>query len=297
MARIGMFMNLAATDPQVQPRKDAFLKGLGSLGGSVQFTYEHGAADGKYDDHAAKLVEQSPDLLFASCGPSFWALQRALKNANKSIPIVFSGMIDSINAGRLSAVGNPGVTGYVSYDSSLCVTWLSLLKKIVPTLKRVAVTRDSDRRAGMTQYYAIQSAALSFGLTVSPIEVGDADAGITAAIKAFAASPNGGMIVPAGTLTACRRKVIIDAANQNKLHTIYPNRMYVESGGLIAHGAITLELYESAAAYAAKILDGRDPTALPIVHNQKFETVVNGKTAKAVDVDLSVLQPEPVQVI
>jgi len=206
-------------------------------------------------------------------------------------------MIDSINAGRLSAVGNPGVTGYVSYDSSLCVTWLSLLKKIVPTLKRVAVTRDSDRRAGMTQYYAIQSAALSFGLTVSPIEVGDADAGITAAIKAFAASPNGGMIVPAGTLTACRRKVIIDAANQNKLHTIYPNRMYVESGGLIAHGAITLELYESAAAYAAKILDGRDPTALPIVHNQKFETVVNGKTAKAVDVDLSVLQPEPVQVI
>jgi putative ABC transport system substrate-binding protein len=298
MKRVGMFMNLPDNDQDMPGRKDAFLKGLAgwTIGKDLELAYRYGAAEHpKYPDIARELVALEPDVLFASCGPSFWALRRALEAANKDIPIVFAGMIDAVNAARIASIqsDSDNFTGYISYDSKLCVKWLDLLKRIVPQVTRVAVIRDTHRPAGMTQYHAILNAAGTFGVVVSPIEVGDSPDEIERAVAAFASAPDGGLIVPAGTLTATRRQLIIGLAAKHRLPAVYPNRIYINSGGLIAYGAITLELYESAAGYVDRILKGARAPDLPRVWNANFETVINRATAKALGLDLSAfLRPE-----
>jgi ABC-type uncharacterized transport system substrate-binding protein len=305
MMRVGFFMNLPEDDSDVPNRKDAIRKGLTGFteGKDVELAYRHGG--GKhltYDRVAEELVALDPDVLFASCGPSFWAVRDALPDAGKTKPIVFAGMIDAYSLGRVEPPRNQdeNFCGYISYTTGLCPRWVEYLKRGAPDVKRVAVIRDTLRPAGMAQFHAIKAAAVTAGIdTVIPIEVGDGGDRLSrefAAFKAGAQGGNSGVIVPAGTVTATNRKRIIELAAN--LPSIYPNRMYVNSGAPMAYGAITLEIYEAAAGFIARILKGAKPAELGVVRNSNFELVINDKAAKAAGLDLAALnRPDRIQVI
>jgi putative ABC transport system substrate-binding protein len=100
-------------------------------------------------------------------------------------------------------------------------------------------------------------------------------------VAAFALSPNGGLIV-AGTLAATlHRNLIITLAGRHKLPAVYPDRIFVTSGGLISYGPDRLDQYRRAAGYVDRILKGEKPADLPVQAPTRFETVINLKTAKA----------------
>jgi putative ABC transport system substrate-binding protein len=61
---------------------------------------------------------------------------------------------------------------------------------------------------------------------------------------------------------------------------MYPNREFVEAGGLIAYGVEVAELARRAAKYVDLILKGEKAANLPIQQPTKFELVLNRKTAK-----------------
>ena len=73
----------------------------------------------------------------------------------------------------------------------------------------------------------------------------------------------------------------MNLAAKHQLPALYPTRDYAESGGLIAYGPHTPDLYRRAATYVDKILKGAKPGALPVEQPSKFELVINLKTAKA----------------
>ena len=90
-----------------------------------------------------------------------------------------------------------------SFEYGISAKWLELLKEIAPRVTRVGVLRDPSIPPGSVSLAAIQSAAPSFGVELSPIGVRDA-AEIERGIAAFARGPNGGLIVTAGRiLVAC----------------------------------------------------------------------------------------------
>ena len=68
---------------------------------------------------------------------------------------------------------------------------------------------------------------------------------------------------------------------------IYNNRLYAESGGLIAYGSDYVEQFREAAAYIDRILKGAKPADLPVEAPTKYELVINLKTAKALGLDVS----------
>jgi putative ABC transport system substrate-binding protein len=82
---------------------------------------------------------------------------------------------------------------------------------------------------------AIQGAAPSFGVEVSPVGVRDA-ADIERSITAFARGSNGGLIVLGTPLAAPHRELIAALAARHRLPTVYSKRFYVTAGGLISYG-------------------------------------------------------------
>jgi putative ABC transport system substrate-binding protein len=123
------------------------------------------------------------------------------------------------------------------------------------------------------------------GLNVSPVDARDAGE-IERAITAFAGEANGGVVVTTSTATIVHRERIITLAARHRLPAVYPNRLFVTSGGLISYGADSVDSYRRAAGYVDRILKGEKPADLPVQAPAKFELMINLKTAKALGLEI-----------
>jgi putative ABC transport system substrate-binding protein len=234
-----------------------------------------------YRKYAAELVALAPDIILASSSPTVAALQAA----TRTVPIVFAHAVDPVGAGFVDSLARPGgnATGFVLFEYGISAKWLELLKEIAPALKRVAVLRDSTTAAGMGQFGAIQSVAPSFGMEVNPVSLrdpGEIERGITA----FAASPNGGLIITAAPLGTLYRELIIALAARHKLPAIYSSRFFAADGGLVYYGPDLTDQYRRAAGYVDRILKGEKPANLAVQAPTKYELAINLKTARALGI-------------
>jgi putative ABC transport system substrate-binding protein len=137
----------------------------------------------------------------------------------------------------------------------------------------------------VAQFAAIQSVAPTLAVEISAI--GGVNAGeLERNIRAFARSPETGLIVSVGALGAIHRDLIIRLAREHRLPAVYPLRYHVSGGGLISYGPDTLDQYRRAAGYVDRILKGEKPADLPVQAPTKYELVINLKTAKALGLDV-----------
>src|SRR5262245_31748960 len=83
------------------------------------------------------------------------------------------------------------------------------------------------------------------------------------------------------------RKRIVELAGKYRFPAIYPQKGYVDAGGLMSYGADYGHLYRRAAHYVDKILKGSKPADLPVQQATKFEFVINLKAAKQIGLTLS----------
>jgi putative ABC transport system substrate-binding protein len=82
------------------------------------------------------------------------------------------------------------------------------------------------------------------------------------------------------------RDLITALATRHVLPTIYPFRYFAEGGGLISYGVDVPDIFRRAAGYVDKVLRGATPSSLPVQHPDKFELVINLKTARALGLNV-----------
>jgi putative ABC transport system substrate-binding protein len=64
------------------------------------------------------------------------------------------------------------------------------------------------------------------------------------------------------------------------LPTVFYDRTFVSAGGLCSYGIDYADQYRRAAGYIDRILKGEKPADLPVQQANKFDLVINLKTAK-----------------
>jgi putative tryptophan/tyrosine transport system substrate-binding protein len=122
MRRIGVLMNLAADDPEGQARIAAFHQGLQewgwTLGRNARIDVRWGAFDADSSRrYAAEVVGLAPDVILASASAAMGALQQT----NRTVPIVFVGIVDPVGAGFVESLARPGgnTTGFTPFEYTL----------------------------------------------------------------------------------------------------------------------------------------------------------------------------------
>jgi putative tryptophan/tyrosine transport system substrate-binding protein len=287
--RLGVLMSTAADDAQGQAWSAAFAQGLQQLGwevgGNIRIDYRWGAGDTeRFRKYAAELVALGPDIILGTAA----SIVAAVQQVSRTIPIVFVSTIDPVGAGLVASLARPGgnATGFTSYEFSMSAKLLELLKEIAPSVTRVAVIRDAAVAAGLAGFAAIQTAAPSFGVELSPVGVRDA-AEIEGGIMEFTPASNGGLIVvgPPSSLFA-HRELIVTLAARHRLPGVYAGVAFVSAGALASYGTNPTDQYRRAASYVDRILKGEKPADLPVQAPTKYEIVINLKTAKALGIEI-----------
>ena len=288
MARLGVLHTQAENNPESQARVATLREALQQLGWSegrnLQMDYRWSAGNtADTRKYATELVALAPDvILTGGAAPLAQLLQ-----ATRSVPIVFTLVADPVGAGFVDSLARPGgnATGFTALEYGFGAKYLELLKEIAPDVSRAAVLRDASISVGIGLFGAIQSAAPSTRVEVSPIGVRDA-AEIEQSIATFARAPNGGLIVTASPSVFVHRDAIVASAARHKLPAVYPGREFVTAGGLIGYGPDILDQYRHAAAYIDRILKGAKPADLPVQHPTKYQLVINLKTARTLGLEV-----------
>ena len=246
--RVGVLMNMVSDDPAGQERLIAFVQGLQQLGWTdgrnVRIDVRRGRGDAQYIRKAAG--ELVADVILGVGTPATGPLLQA----TRTIPIVFVQVADPVGAAFVERLAHPGgnATGFSNFEYGTTAKWLELLKDIAPKLSRVGVLRDATVPSGIGQWGAIQTAAASLNIELSPINLTRPEE-IDRGVSAFASEPNSGLIVTAGGATAINRELIIGLAARHHLPAIYSDRIFVLAGGLFGYGPDRLDQYRRAPSY------------------------------------------------
>jgi putative tryptophan/tyrosine transport system substrate-binding protein len=288
LRRIGILMPITAEDPTGSERDAVFLRALQERGWIEGRNLRIDRRWAEFDHavvqkYATELVALAPEVILAGGGGVVTELQKA----TRSIPIVFTAAIDPVSRGYVASLARPGgnTTGFINIEFGFGAKYLELLKEIAPTVTRAAVLR-SPGFPGMfnvikkyIEQSNIEQSKPTLKMEASPIEMRDADE-IERAVTAFAAEPNGGLIVTASSQATVHSSLIVALAARHKLPTVYPNRLHVAAGGLVSYGPVFIDQYRRAADYVDRILKGAKPADLPVQAPLKYEMAVNLKTAR-----------------
>jgi putative tryptophan/tyrosine transport system substrate-binding protein len=288
MRRIGMLTGIASDDSWTRARTGAFMQELherGWIEGRNLRIDLRGGSGNATDTrkYAAELVALAPDAILAMGNIS----ADFLLQVTRTVPIVFTVVIDPVGAGFVKTLSRPGgnITGFMMFEYSASGKWLELLKQVAPNVTRAGVIRDPAVAASIGQFAVIQSVAPSLGVEVSVIYGRDAS-DIEQSIAGFARLPNGGLVVAASPLAVFHRDLIVATAARYKLPAIYFERLYVSAGGLMSYGPALIDEHRDAARYVDRILRGEKPGDLPVQAPNRYELVINLKTAKALGLEI-----------
>jgi putative ABC transport system substrate-binding protein len=286
--RLGVLMPSAPDDQEIKKELAAFTRQMQSLGwtegGNLRVDYRWSGGDSqKMQAFAKELVDAHPDIIFVRSTPA----TAALSKYTRSIPIVFAVVSDPVGEGFVASLPRPGgnVTGFTNAEASLSGKWLGLLKEIAPKMTHVGYLLDPKVAPGGGNYYTslINAASAASAVVPAAMPVHGSD-DVERAIGDFSRTPDSGLIVLPDATTNLHRAQIIALAARYRLPAIYAFRNLVEEGGLMSYGVDVAELFRLAANYVDRILKGAKPADLPVQLPEKFEFVLNLKTAKTLGI-------------
>ena len=231
---------------------------------------------------AADLVNRKVDVIVTT-GPQ---PIEAARRATATIPIV---IVACDRADRLVAsIARPGgnITGMACISADLATKRLQLLQQSVPSCSRVSVLFNSGVPAKVEEFRDIQAAAKTMGIELQSAEVRDS-AGFVTAFAAIKAGNAQALLALAEPLTLFHLKEIAEFAAEQRLPSMYGFREFCDAGGLLSYGTRREDNFRRAANLVDKILRGAKPGDLPIEQPERFQLVVNRKTAQAIGVQLS----------
>lgn len=286
--RVGVLVGTSDTDPEALNRINGFVLALKNLGWFEGLNFEiikrfGGGRPENLSSLASDLVAQHIDVIVTEAAQATDAAHRA----TSKIPIVMSYIGDALASGYVASLARPGgnVTGQTLVATDQAAKRLELISRFLPKAGRIAVLSNLNASGHKMQRKEMSSAAPQLGITLdlfSMTSAGEIDASLRSAIEHH----DSAIITMEDPMVESARKKIVDFATANGIPVMGEFRPMTESGGLMSYGPNQVKMWERSAAFVDKILKGADPANLPVEQPDKYELVINMKTAAALNLEV-----------
>jgi len=205
-----------------------------------------------------------------------------LRDATKTIPIVFMFVPDPVGMKFVQSLARPGgnATGLANFGSDLAGKRLQLFKELVPGLHRVGLLATPNNEVSQLTARVLLAAGDQLGLKLKTFEAGSLDE-VEPTIDAMAKAGMQGLILAQGGIGFQAKNIIPKLALARGLPVCASSKATFEHGALLSYAADDVELCRQSAVYADKILKGAKPGEIPVEQPTKLELLINLKTAKA----------------
>jgi len=285
--RIGYLSPFPRPSSGAVPVFDAFFAGMREQGYEegrdyvMDWRVTGGNKPEAFDAHAVALVSDGVDLFF--CLTTVAAM--AAKRATSTIPIVFSGVSDPVTSGLVPSLARPGgnLTGMSAADDELNGKRLELLRELLPQAREVAVLWVPDMVTNGNELTQIEALAPRLGIRIRRVELNRVE-DIAAVIPPLGRTRTDALFILPAPWHVYSSAELVTAATQARLPTIGVERYHHAGGALLTYGADIAALARRAAGYVDRIFKGAKPADLPVQQPQKFELLINLKTALALGV-------------
>ena len=263
----------------------------------VRVLAERGYALGKnltFDARGAKgQISELPRLLEEMKAANIDVIvtvgyRAALSAKASGIPVVIAfGSGDPVATGLVNSLARPGgtVTGISDDAATISTKRLSLLKQMLPNMRRVAMLWNRDDLGMSLRYGASAKAAEVLGVGVQALGVREPD-DFDGVFEAMDREPPDAILMVSDVLTVLNRKRVFDYAAAKRIPAIYEEQQFVRDGGLMSYGADPKESFERAGDFVSQIFKGRRPADIPFEQPTRYPFVVNLQTAKAIGLEM-----------
>ena len=279
---------LAPNTPSLDShRVGAFVQRLRELGWiegrnvAIEYRWGEGRNE-RLAEFAAEFIRLKVDIIVTSGTPQVVAA----KQATSVIPIVFAVANEPVGSGLVSSLARPGgnVTGLSIQQTDVAGKRIELLREFVSGLRRLGILANVGNPGAALEMAEVQATARTLGLDALTLEIRLPDE-IAPAFESFKGRAEALYLVgdPLMLTNLTRINTLALAA---RLPAIYPQRTFVEAGGLMSYGPDFPNLYRRAGEIVDKILRGAKPADIPVEQPTKFDLVVNLTTAKALGLEI-----------
>jgi putative ABC transport system substrate-binding protein len=263
----------------------AFRKGLTETGYvegrnvAIEYRWAEGRND-RLPELAADLVSRRVAVIVT---PGSIGATQAAKAATGTIPIVYGGGSDPVEAGLVASLNRPGgnVTGYTEINTEVTSKRLNVLHDLLPGASHfgLLLTANSTSRLLVP---VLQAAGSAYGLQIEPLFTEPTEGMIEDAFAHAKAKHIDAIIFAPNPIYYALRFQIATSAIRHAIPAIFWDRGLVDAGGLISYGSSVDEMFRQVGIYAGRILKGEKPADMPVTQATKFELVINLKAAKAI---------------
>jgi putative tryptophan/tyrosine transport system substrate-binding protein len=234
-------------------------------------------------DAAAEMVRLNLDVIVVAGSEA----TKAMKDATRSIPIVFVGPSYPVEEGLVQSFARPGgnITGVTVAQSDHVAKQLQLLLDVVSALSDVGVFWSPANPGSTFTLRDMETVARGMKLKLLPVAMASA-ADVDPALAAMARAHPSALVVLPSPIPINNAERIGELAIRLRMPSISARADMMERGLLMSYGADFREVERRVPSYVDRILKGAKPADMPIERPTKFELGINMKTAKAIGVKI-----------
>jgi putative tryptophan/tyrosine transport system substrate-binding protein len=234
---------------------------------------------------AEELIATKPDVIVAASNPAV----AVLKPVSGQVPVIFAMVADPVGSGFIENLARPGgwITGFTNFEPAMGGKWLEVLREASPQMRRVLVLMHPETSAHKQFWRSIEE-------TAGPLQVEATAAGVhqpaeveRAFVDFTRVGQGGGVIALPHAVTEINRDLIIRQATAYRMPSIFAFEAHAYAGALVTYGIDRADTILRTAEYANRVLRGAKPADLPVQAADRFELLVNLKTATALGLTIS----------
>lgn len=210
---------------------------------------------------------------------------QSLTTVSTETPILFTAVTDPVSAELVKSMKKPEGLATGTSDMSPIKKQVSLLRKVMPKVKRVGIMYTTSERNSEVQVKQAKKIFQEAGIKTSVKGISSTN-DVQDTAKSLM-SKTEVLFVPTDNIIASSVTLLGNLSKELKVPVVGGSADMVPSGLLFSYGADYEALGCQTARQAVKILKGKDVAKVPSEYPQNLKVVVNEDMAKELGIDVS----------